>query len=336
MSDLTAPLQLLTDWKTELSHSISSLEELLDALNLSHHQLSQRQQATLQFPLRVPRSFVSRMKPGDPNDPLLLQVLPTAEELLTVPGFIEDPLSESQFNPLPGVVHKYHNRLLLIVSPTCAVNCRYCFRRHFPYQENQQSKQDWQQALNYIEENSQLNEVIFSGGDPLAANDQFLSWLSGKIADTPHIKRLRIHTRLPVVIPSRVDGSLISWLTDSRLRPVVVLHINHPNEIDNQVRQAIGRLRDAGIHLLNQSVLLQGINNDAQVLAQLSEKLFDCGITPYYLHMLDPVQGAAHFSCSQKQALELYKQLQAALPGFLVPKLVREMAGERSKTVIAP
>jgi EF-P beta-lysylation protein EpmB len=231
-------------------------------------------------------------------------------------------------------VHKYANRLLLIVSPHCAINCRYCFRRHFPYQENRQNKQQWQQALDYIKLHQEINEVIFSGGDPLAANDNFLGWLTGQIADIPHIKRLRIHTRLPVVIPTRIDQAFLDWATGTRLKPIVVLHINHRNEIDTAVQQMIQRLLSQGLLVMNQTVLLKTINNSAQTLVELSEALYDAGVLPYYLHLLDPVAGASHFDISAHQAHQIYSQLQARLPGFLVPKLVREVAGEKSKTLV--
>lgn len=237
-------------------------------------------------------------------------------------------------NPAPGIVHKYSNRLLLIVSPSCAINCRYCFRRHFPYQENRQSKQQWRQAIDYIAKSKEINEVIFSGGDPLAANDNFLGWLCEQIAAIPHIKRLRIHTRLPVVIPSRIDEGFLRWASSTRLKPLVVLHINHGNEINLQVTEAVQRMTNLGIRVMNQTVLLKGVNDNAETLAQLSEKLFDIGAMPYYLHLLDQVQGASHFDIPQHFALNIYADLQTRLPGFLVPRLVREVAGEKSKTLI--
>ena len=225
-------IDIQPSWKTEFSQCISSIDELLSCLQLTPEQLSISHQAAKDFPLRVPRAFVDRMEIGNPNDPLLAQVLPVIEETLVVKGYSSDPLDEIDHNPIPGVVHKYRNRLLLIVSPSCAINCRYCFRRHFPYQENRQSKQQWQKALAYISSTKELNEVIFSGGDPLAANDSFLGWLTEQIANIPHIKRLRIHTRLPVVIPSRIDDQFLRWATGTRLLPIMVLHINHSNEIN--------------------------------------------------------------------------------------------------------
>ena len=328
------PLHIQSNWQTELSQSFTSVDELLAELELDSTQLSTCQQAAQQFPLRVPRAFVRRMEKGNSNDPLLGQVLPIKAEMQLDPAYSTDPLDESSHNPIAGIVHKYRNRLLLIVSPACAINCRYCFRRHFPYQENRQSKEQWMQALTYISSNTEINEVIFSGGDPLAANDQFLGWLAEQIAAIPHIKRLRIHTRLPVVIPSRINESFLRWATASRLNPIVVLHINHSNEIDSEVAEAVARLLDVGIKVLNQTVLLKGINDSADTLNALSERLFDCGIAPYYLHLLDPVQGASHFDIDESQALEIYRELQTMLPGFLLPRLVREIPGKLSKTLI--
>lgn len=328
------PLHIQPNWQTELSQSFTSVDELLAELEIDGTQLSTCQQAAKQFPLRVPRAFVQRMEKGNSNDPLLAQVLPIKAEMQLDPAYSTDPLDESSHNPIAGIVHKYRNRLLLIVSPACAINCRYCFRRHFPYQENRQSRAQWLQALTYIRSNTDINEVIFSGGDPLAANDQFLGWLTEQITAILHIKRLRIHTRLPVVIPSRINESFLRWATGSRLKPIVVLHINHSNEIDGDVAQAVARLHDAGIKVLNQTVLLKGINDSTDTLNALSERLFDCGITPYYLHLLDPVQGASHFDIDESRAREIYRELQTILPGFLLPRLVREVPGKSSKTLI--
>ena len=323
-------------WQTDLSQCITSLSELLAELEIDAAQLVSCQRATAQFALRVPRPFVERMRKGDPNDPLLTQVLPVSAEMQLDPAYSPDPLEESSHNPIAGIVHKYRHRLLLIVSPACAINCRYCFRRHFPYQENRQSKAQWQQALNYIANNRDINEVIFSGGDPLAANDQFLGWLTEQIAAIPHIKRLRIHSRLPVVIPSRINKSFLRWATASRFKPIMVLHINHSNEINKDVAHAIERLLNAGIKVLNQTVLLKGVNDCAETLAALSEKLYDCAVTPYYLHLLDPVQGASHFDIPADRANQIYRELQNTVPGFLLPKLVREIPGELSKTIVSP
>jgi EF-P beta-lysylation protein EpmB len=334
ISPISQPINLYSDWKAELSHCVSSIDELLNQLGLNADDLSATEQAAIDFPIKVPQPFVQLMEYGNPNDPLLKQVLPISSELTIDSTFSTDPVDESNYNPVPGIVHKYHNRVLMIISPNCAINCRYCFRRHFPYDENRQSKQQWLEALDYLKTKPEINEVIYSGGDPLAANDNFLRWLTAEIESISHIKRLRIHTRLPVVIPSRIDDQLLNWLGNTRLKPTFVLHINHANEISTELSQGVDRLKKIGISILNQSVLLKGVNDCSQALIGLSEKLFDTGIMPYYLHMLDPVQGASHFDIPKDQAVEIFSQIQAELPGFLVPKLVQERAGETSKSLI--
>jgi EF-P beta-lysylation protein EpmB len=334
ISPVSQPINLYSDWKAELSHCVSSIDDLLNQLGLNANNLSATEQAAIDFPIKVPQPFVQLMEYGNPNDPLLKQVLPISSELAIDSNFSIDPVDESNYNPVPGIVHKYHNRVLMIISPNCAINCRYCFRRHFPYDENRQSKQQWLEALDYLKTKPEINEVIYSGGDPLAANDNFLRWLTAEIESISHIKRLRIHSRLPVVIPARIDEPLINWLGHTRLKPTFVLHINHANEISTELSQGVDRLKQAGISVLNQSVLLKGINDSSDQLIALSEKLFDAGIMPYYLHMLDPVQGASHFDVSKKHAVEIFHQIQSELPGFLTPKLVQERAGETSKTLI--
>ena len=334
INSISQPINLHSDWKAELSNCVSSTDELLNQLGLKPEDLNATEQAASKFPIKVPQPFVQLMEYGNPNDPLLKQVLPITSELQVDRNFSTDPVGESSFNPVPGIVHKYRNRVLMIISPNCAINCRYCFRRHFPYDDNRQSKQQWLKALDYLKTKPEINEVIYSGGDPLAANDNFLRWLTGEIESIKHIKRLRIHTRLPVVIPSRIDDQLLNWLSNTRLKPTLVLHINHANEIDTALSQGVNQLTQAGILVLNQSVLLKGINDNSHQLIYLSEKLFDAGIMPYYLHMLDPVQGASHFDVPEAQAVEIFNQIQSQLPGFLVPKLVQERAGETSKSLI--
>ncbi len=273
------------------------------------------------------------MEKGNPNDPLFLQVMCSELEFLQAEGFSTDPLEEQNANAVPNILHKYQNRLLFMVKGGCAVNCRYCFRRHFPYDENPGSKKSWQGALDYIAAHSEIEEVIFSGGDPLMAKDDELEWLIKRLENLPHLQRLRIHTRLPVVIPQRITDKLCLLLAESRLQMVMVTHINHPNEIDERLSYKMQKLKGANVTLLNQSVLLKGINDEAIILKNLSDKLFQIGILPYYLHLLDRVQGASHFFIDDKQAARLYKELQALTSGYLVPKLAREIAGEPNKTL---
>lgn len=308
--------------------------ELIQLLELDPAQLPAALRAGDAFSLRVPRPFLRRMRRGDSQDPLLLQVLPGAQELVASAGFSADPLEEQAANPVPGVVHKYHGRLLLIAAGQCAINCRYCFRRQFPYADNHLSRSQWQTALDYIRDRTELREVILSGGDPLVLNDRQLRWLSGELAALGHLDKLRVHTRLPIVAPSRITDELLDWFAGSRLKPVLVLHCNHPNEIDSAVRKALARLREAGVTLLNQAVLLRGVNDSEAALRDLSETLFAAGVLPYYLHQLDRVQGAAHFEVDDARALELIGALRRDLPGYLVPKLVREIPGEPSKSPV--
>jgi len=320
-------------WQKELANVVTDPKKLLEMLHIDSKDYLQHFKARQLFPVRVPRPFIKRMKNGDINDPLLNQVMPLSSEFLVTDGFVTDPLLEHD-TAVEGLLHKYQHRALLIVKAGCAINCRYCFRRHFPYADNSPNKKRWQLALNYIEQHKELTEIIFSGGDPLMASDEHLAWLVDKISAIPHIKRLRIHTRLPVVIPARITQSLVELLKGSRLKATMVLHINHSNEIDDKFRAALEPLRAARIPLFNQSVLLKGINDKAEILAELSEQLFDSGIQPYYLHMFDQVQGAAHFDVKEKQAKVIVKKMMAILPGFLMPKLVREIAGEANKTPI--
>ncbi|RKQ96286.1 L-lysine 2,3-aminomutase [Kushneria sinocarnis] len=320
------------DWQTQLREVIRDPVTLLDALGLPHSLLEGAYGGHRQFSVRVPRAYLNRMTPGDPDDPLLRQVLPLAQESDSVAGFVTDPLAEAEHTPHSGLIHKYAGRVLLIASAGCAINCRYCFRRHFPYEDHTPSMAQWQATLDYLRDDSSITEAILSGGDPLVSSDRRLAWLCRELADIPHLRRLRLHTRLPVVIPDRIDDALLEWLGTTRLQRVMVLHINHPREIDDAVRDACRRLRQAGVTLLNQSVLLRGINDDADTLAALSETLFEAGIQPYYLHVLDAVAGAAHFDVPDDEARALVAQLRARLSGFLLPRLVREVPGAVSKT----
>ncbi|MEH6639083.1 MAG: EF-P beta-lysylation protein EpmB [Porticoccaceae bacterium] len=330
------PTEQMPDWQTELANAVTDITELATLLDLDPATLEPSAAAQAQFPLRVPHAFIARMRKGDPNDPLLLQVLPTDREMLPTPGYSNDPLEEADANPIPGLIHKYQGRVLLVVSPACAIHCRYCFRRHFAYADNTPGRERWQQALAYIAADTSIREVIYSGGDPLAANDQMLLWLTEQIAAIPHIKRLRVHTRLPVVIPARINKACLHWLTATRLQSVVVLHINHGNEIDSPLAQAVAAIRAHGIIVFNQSVLLRDINNCPNILQSLNEKLFDIGVIPYYLHRLDKVAGAADFDISDTEMHAIYRQLLTLDSGYLTPKLVVEIPGHGSKTPLTP
>ena len=283
------------------------------------------------FALRVPRGFVARMRRNDPLDPLLLQVLPQRAEHDQAEGFTLDAVGDMASKAGHGVLHKYDGRALLIASGSCAINCRYCFRRHFPYGEEIAAASQWHEALAHVKADASIRELILSGGDPLALATHKLEELTRGLAELPHVIRLRIHTRLPVVLPERIDDAFSGWLADLPLQKVVVLHANHANELDASVDAACARLRAAGATVLNQSVLLRGINDDADTLADLSERLFAASVLPYYLHQLDRVQGAAHFEVNDNRALALMEALRARLPGYLVPRLVREVGGDASK-----
>ena len=323
------------DWRTQLRDAVRHPEELLQLLELSSHDVALSDAACREFAMKVPHAFVDRMQPGDPNDPLLRQVLATNAERASPAGYGDDPVGETgAATQRPGIIHKYRGRVLLIVASGCAVNCRYCFRRHFPYGEHRNSQMAWREALDYIHGDTSIEEVIFSGGDPLVATDAQLAELTALVAAIPHVHRLRIHSRLPVVLPDRITEDLVKATTHPALQTVMVVHANHAAEVDHTVASAIGRLRDAGVTSLNQAVLLRGINDSVQAQADLARALFTAGILPYYLHLLDKVRGAAHFATPERDAAELVRELTATLPGYLVPKLVKEQAGAPSKTRI--
>lgn len=330
---VTAPAQQPPLWQRQLSEAITDPEELLRRLDLPLDLLPASLQACQQFRLRVPQGFLARMQPGDSADPLLRQVLPLGAELDIRPGYSSDPLNELASMPVPGVLHKYRNRVLLTTTGACAVHCRYCFRRHYPYNQANPTRIP-AATLEYLRQQPQVNEVILSGGDPLTLTDTKLQKLVTELESLPQLERLRIHSRVPVVLPDRVDDALISWLEATRLQVILVIHANHANEIDSRVATAMQRLRNARVTLLNQAVLLRGINDRLAPLADLSNRLFTVGVLPYYLHQLDPVQGAAHFSVPDETAKYLLNQLSSELPGYLVPKLVREIAGQAAKTPV--
>lgn len=323
-----------SSWQKELAGCITDPLELLRLLDLPPNLSGAAQAAAHAFPLRVPRSFVARMERGNPHDPLLLQVLPLAREQDSAPGFHVDPVGDLPARTETGLLHKYTGRILAVTTGACAVHCRYCFRRHFPYSEHSLSRGAWDEALAHIRHDTSLSEVILSGGDPLTLSDAKLAELVQSLAAIAHVQRVRVHSRLPVVLPSRVTRGLVAALTATRLIPIMVIHANHAHELDHTVHAALTLLRENHITLLNQSVLLRGINDHADTLTALSERLFVCGVLPYYLHALDRVSGAAHFNVSDDHMHAVYQQLQARLPGYLVPKLVRELAGAASKTPI--
>lgn len=324
-------LQKTYSWQEALADLITDPKELLALLELDSHLLTSAHAAARSFPLKVPRSFVARMQKGNPDDPLLKQVLPLGIELKKVQGYEPDPLQEAKANPVPGLLHKYHGRVLITLTGACAVHCRYCFRRHFPYAENNPGRTGWQKIFNYIGQDETISEVILSGGDPLVMSDYLLKQFSDQLAAIPHVKRLRIHTRLPIVLPERITAELIEWMSQLTLQLVVVVHCNHAKEINQEVKEALSALRQISVPLFNQAVLLRGINDDAKTLIALSETLFAAGVLPYYLHVLDKVQGAAHFDLPLTRAQTLHRELVHSLPGYLVPRLVCEEPGEKAK-----
>jgi EF-P beta-lysylation protein EpmB len=330
--DSAAPASLEPSaWRKSLADAVSTIDELCALLDLDPRQISIGSAAMRQFSLKVPRGFVARMRRGDPHDPLLRQVLPIAAEEQEVAGFGVDPVGDLLSRAATGLLHKYEGRALLIATGACAVHCRYCFRRHFPYSEESALHAGWTGAIDQLRSDMSVSEVILSGGDPLSLSDRRLTQLTDQLATIPHVRRLRIHTRYPIVLPERVDSGLLVWLDGIPLQKVMVIHANHPQEIDESVRVACHQLRDHGVTLLNQSVLLAGLNDDSETLAKLSEALFAVGVLPYYLHVLDKVAGAAHFAIDDTVAIGIHRELANRLPGYLVPRLVREIAGAPAK-----
>ncbi len=320
-----------SDWKNALSNAIRDPAELLALLELSRELLPAARKAAEQFPLRVPRDYLARIEKGNPGDPLLRQVLPLGEELIETPGFGTDPVGDSAASALPGLLHKYQGRVLLTLTGGCAIHCRYCFRRHFPYGEENPGRDGWQGVINYLQAHPEVEELILSGGDPLLLDTPQLKRLTDKLQTLPQLKRLRLHSRLPLVLPERIDPPLLEWLGGLPWQLVSVIHANHPRELTADVGRALAQLKHSGVSLLNQSVLLRGVNDSVETLQALSQRLFDHGVLPYYLHQLDRVQGAAHFEVTDTRALQLHEGLKQALPGYLVPRLVRESSGEPCK-----
>lgn len=322
------------NWQQQLGEAFNNLEDLCRYLDLSPNELPISSAAAENFPLRVPLSFAACIEKGNPHDPLLRQVLPVNEELIVYPGFSHDPVGDLASVSQTGVLHKYQGRVLLINTGSCAINCRYCFRRNFPYGELQLSKQKEEAAIQALQEDSGISEVILSGGDPLLLSDSRLTRLIRQLDGIGHVRRIRIHTRLPIVLPARITDDLINTLKLSPKQLIVITHCNHANEINERVITACTLLKNSGITLFNQAVLLKGVNDNAKILTALSERLFDLGIIPYYLHLLDKATGTGHFEVSETEALALLRQLQTALPGYLVPKLVKEQAGAASKQAV--
>lgn len=334
----TAPVEKATaepTWRQLLKEAIRDPRQLCQMLGLSAADEAAAIQAAGDFPVFAPRGYVKLMGPGDPRDPLLAQVLPRADELTEAPGFDADPVGDAAAALVPGLLKKYAGRALLIVTGACAIHCRYCFRRHFPYDDGPRGLAEWAPALEQITADRSIDEVILSGGDPLMLTDNSLAKLAERLAGIEQVRRLRVHTRLPIVLPERVCDDLMAWLRGTRLTPVVVVHANHPAELSPAVIAALGRLVASGIVTLNQSVLLRGVNDDADVLSELCRRLVDAGVMPYYLHQLDRVRGAAHFEVPESTGRRLMAELRARLPGYAVPRYVRETAGAAHKVLLA-
>lgn len=329
------PAEKTRQWQHLLTQAITSADTLYQYLGLDMANLPGALQAARQFRVMVPPGYLRKIQPGEPSDPLLLQVLPQAAEVLPQPpGYTNDPVGDHVAAATPGLIHKYHGRVLLIATGACAVHCRYCFRRHYPYDEASASPRQLESALDYIRRHSDIEEVILSGGDPLMLSDERFHALLASLEAIPHLQRLRIHSRLPIVLPERITPDLTTDLSASRLRAIMVMHCNHPSEIDNGVVGAIDALHRAGIILFNQSVLLRGVNDSAETLESLCKQLFSHQVQPYYLHLLDRVAGAAHFEIDESEATSVYAELAARLPGYMMPRLSREVAGDHSKRII--
>ena len=331
----SSTMKAMPEWQLEYKTSFTNIEQLCQKLELKIEQLPFSIKAHKQFQLRAPQSYVARMQKSNPQDPLLLQILPTSDEDKNEYGYLKDPVGDLQNIKAPGLLQKYKGRALLLATSRCAINCRYCFRRHFPYSSQNPRHDSWTQALQELQQDQSITEVILSGGDPLVLDDLELAKLVKNLEAITHIKKLRIHTRLPVVIPNRINDELLAWINHSRLKVIMVLHINHAQEINNELYKKLNKLNNINCTLLNQSVLLRNINDRASSLIELSEALFNTGVLPYYLHLLDKVEGAAHFDVTEETARTLMQEVSQQLPGYLVPKLVKEISGEQAKTLIS-
>ena len=330
-TDISANPSTNGDWHQSLASAIRDPDELVAELALADAYLEPARASARLFPVMVPRSYLGRMQPANPHDPLLLQVLPLHSEQVSVSGFTEDAVDDAAARAAPGLLYKYEGRALMIATGACAVHCRYCFRRHYPYGNEPRRVDEWEPAFRAIANDESLHEIILSGGDPLMLTDSRLRVLVSRLAEIDHVKRLRVHSRLPIVLPDRVTRSLIDILRETRLTPFMVVHANHPNELEGDCADALRQLVTSGITTLNQAVLLRGVNDSADALTQLSERLVDLGVLPYYLHQLDRVAGAAHFEVSAGRGLDLIAELRRRLPGYAVPQFVREVAGEPHK-----
>ncbi len=314
-------------WHDSLSAAIRDAEVLLRRLELPTTLLESARNAATQFSVMVPESYLKRMQPGDPRDPLLLQVLPRGDELHEVPGFVDDAVDDLGARTAPGLLQKYHGRALMIITGACAVHCRYCFRRHYPYSDEPKTLEQWVPALQAIAADETIHEVLLSGGDPLMLTDHRLQELFQKLSVIPHLRRLRIHSRLPIVLPDRVTDRLVTILTSTRLTPLMVVHANHPRELTGDCAESVRKLVRSGITTLNQAVLLRGINDTAEVQLELCERLVDLGVVPYYLNQLDRVRGTAHFEVDDATGLKIIAELRQRLPGYAVPQFVRDQQG---------
>jgi EF-P beta-lysylation protein EpmB len=329
-------------WRSHMKQAVRSLHELIEYLELPRGGSKQAGRVAEEninaighFPVFAPRPYLQRIRPGDWNDPLLRQILPVAAEDLAVDGFSVDPLAESSASQGHGILQKYSGRALLITTGTCAINCRYCFRRHFPYESSPKSREEWDAAISQIENDSVIQEIILSGGDPLTLIDHQFAALIQRLDAIDHLKRVRVHTRLPIVIPQRVTDDLLALVRATRLTVVIVVHSNHARELDANVADALKRLGTNNAMLLNQSVLLRGVNDNAASLIELSERLIECGVIPYYLHKNDPVAGTSHFEVPVELGIGLIEKMRSSLPGYAVPRFVQEIAGDDSKRILA-
>ena len=316
-------------WMTEIRTAYRDIDALCEAVGVTP---PAKGIGDANFPVFATRSFVSRIRRGDPDDPLLRQVMPDPRETVTGPGEVSDPVGDLDASSGAGLLEKYEGRSLLITTPACGIHCRYCFRREFPYHEQSARRDHFAAAIERLSGDASVTEVLLSGGDPLMLSDPALGDLLERLGEVPHLCRVRIHTRMPVVTPTRVNEILVRQLQTTRLVPWMVLHINHAAEIDGDVAKGITRLVDGGVPLLNQSVLLAGVNDDVDTLCELSERLINLRVTPYYLHQLDPVRGAGHFRVDVSRGRGLIDAMRKRLPGYAVPRYVCEQPGEANKT----